>query len=219
MRDALRALPLHMNIGIIGAGNIGSTLAKLAVDHGHTVVIANSRGPETLRVLVADLGPQARAATAEEAAEAGDIAVVTIPLKAYQAVPVDPLAGKLVIDTNNYYPERDGQLAALDDGSTTSAELLAAHLPKSRVVKAFNHLYAADIADHGQPAGTPGRRALAVAGDDAAAKAQVTELIDEFGFDTVDAGPLSEGRRFEPNTPAYGPRLDAVEMGAALAEA
>jgi 8-hydroxy-5-deazaflavin:NADPH oxidoreductase len=219
MRGSLRALAVDMNIGIIGAGNIGSTLAKLATDHGHTVVIANSRAPETLSGLVAGLGPPARAATAEEAAEAGDIVVVTIPLKAYLAVPVAPLAGKVVIDTDNYYPQRDGQLAELDDGSTTSAELLAAHLPKSRVVKAFNHLYAKDIAEHGQPAGTPGRRALAVAGDDAAAKAQVTELIDEFGFDTVDAGPLSEGWRYQPNTPAYGPRLDAAELRDALAKA
>ncbi len=208
-----------MNLGIIGAGNIGSVLAKLAVDHGHTVVIANSRGPETLSDLSAQLGPSARAATAQEAAEAGDVVVVTIPLKAIDAVPVAPLAGKTVIDTNNYYPGRDGQIAALDDDSTTSSELLAAHLPESHVVKAFNHLYAADLASHGTSAGTPGRRALAVAGDDSAAKQQVVDLIDEFGFDAVDVGPLAQGRRFQPDTALYGPRLDAAGMRGALAKA
>jgi predicted dinucleotide-binding enzyme len=212
-------LAVVMNIGIIGAGNIGSVLAKLAVEHGHTVVIANSRGPQTLRDLVADLGPSAKAATAAEAAADGDIVVVTIPLKAYRTVPATPLAGKVVIDTNNYYPGRDGQFPELDNGSTTSSELLQTHLPSSRVVKAFNHLYAADIGAHGQPSGSPGRRALVIAGDDADAKAEVSALMDDFGFDVVDAGLLAEGRRFQPGTPAYGPRLDAPEMRAALAKA
>jgi 8-hydroxy-5-deazaflavin:NADPH oxidoreductase len=219
MRAEAMALAVVMDIGIIGAGNIGSVLAKLAVDHGHTVVIANSRGPETLRDLVAALGPSARAAAAAQAASEGDIVVVTIPLKAYRSVPVEPLAGKIVIDTNNYYPGRDGQIAELDNDSTTSSELLQAHLPSSRVVKAFNHLYAADIGSHGQPGGSAGRRALAIAGDDADAKAEVMALIDQFGFDTVDAGPLAEGRRFQPGTPAYGPRLDAAGMREAFANA
>jgi 8-hydroxy-5-deazaflavin:NADPH oxidoreductase len=219
MRGATTVLAVHVNIGIIGAGNIGSVLAKQAVDHGYHVVIANSRRPETLRELIADLGPSARAGTAAEAAADGDIVVVTIPLKAYQSVPVAPLAGKVVIDTNNYYPGRDGQIADLDNAATTSSELLQAHLPSSRVVKAFNHLYAADIGAHGQPAGSPGRRALVIAGDDADAKAEVSALIDEFGFDTVDAGPLAEGRRFQPGMPVYGPRLDAAEMRAGLANA
>jgi predicted dinucleotide-binding enzyme len=219
MRGATTVLAVHVNIGIIGAGNIGSVLAKQAVDHWYHVVIANSRRPETLRELIADLGPSARAGTAAEAAADGDIVVVTIPLKAYQSVPVAPLAGKVVIDTNNYYPGRDGQIADLDNAATTSSELLQAHLPSSRVVKAFNHLYAADIGAHGQPAGSPGRRALVIAGDDADAKAEVSALIDEFGFDTVDAGPLAEGRRFQPGMPVYGPRLDAAEMRAGLANA
>ena len=212
-------LAVVMNIGIIGAGNIGGVLAKLAVEHGHTVVIANSRGPQTLRDLVADLGPSAKAATAAEAAADGDIVVVTIPLKAYRTVPATPLAGKVVLDTNNYYPGRDGQFPELDNGSTTSSELLQTHLPSSRVVKAFNHLYAADIGAHGRPSVSPGRRALVIAGDDADAKAEVSALMDDFGFDVVDAGPLAEGRRFQPGTPAYGPRLDAPEMRAALAKA
>jgi hypothetical protein len=217
MCAAAAVLGVHMNTGIIGAGNIGSAVARQAVAHGHSVVIANSRGPETLGDLVADLGPSARAGTVAEAAADGDIVVVTIPLKAYQSVPVEPLVGKVVIDTNNYYPGRDGQITGLDDGTTTSSELLQAHLPSSRVVKAFNHLYAADIGAHGQPAGSPGRRALVIAGDDPEAKAEVSALIEEFGFDVVDAGRLAEGRRFEPGTPPYGPRLDATEMRAALA--
>ena len=162
-------------IGLIGAGHIGSQVARLAATHGYNVVISNSRGPETLSTLVAELGPNARAGTAVEAAEAGDIVVVTVPLKNYRAVPVAPLAGKIVIDTNNYYPERDGHIRELDNESTTTAELLQAHLPTSKVVKAFNHIYAAELTTHGQPAGSKNRRALVIAGDDQAAKATVTQ--------------------------------------------
>jgi predicted dinucleotide-binding enzyme len=206
-----------MRIGLIGAGNIGSTLAKLAVDHGHEVVLSNSRGPQTLDDLVKRLGDRASAGTAIEAAEAGDVVVVTIPLKNYRAVPVDALAGKTVIDTNNYYPERDGQIPELDDESTTSSELLAAHLPESQVVKAFNNTYYSDLATQGRPSGTPGRRALPISGDDAEAKRVVAGLLDEFGFDPVDAGPLAEGRRFQPGTPAYGGRFDEAGLREALA--
>jgi predicted dinucleotide-binding enzyme len=199
-------------IGFIGAGHIGSQLARLAVAHGYDVVISNSRGPETLSDLIKELGPKARAATPVEAAKAGDIVVVTIPLKNYRTVPVEPLAGKIVIDTNNYYPQRDGQIPELDNESTTTAELLQAHLPTSRVVKAFNHLYASSLTTDGQAPGTPNRRALAIAGDDEGAKATVTRLIDEFGFDTVDAGPLKEGWRIQRDTPGYGPRRTADEL-------
>ncbi len=206
-------------LGLIGSGTIGSTLARLAVDHGHQVVLSNSRGPETLDTLVAELGSAARADTAAGAAAAGDVVVVTIPLKNYRQVPVEPLRGKVVIDTNNYYPQRDGQVPELDDGSTTSSELLQAHLPESRVVKAFNHLLASHLADHGRPAGTSGRRALAIAGDDDGAKRTVAALIDEFGFDAVDLGPLSEGWRVQPDTPGYGSELDAEGLRRAAAEA
>src|ERR1700693_2891537 len=206
-------------IGLIGAGHIGSQIAQLAVAHGYDVVINNSRGPETLSALVAELGPKARAATAFDAAKAGDIVVVTVPLKNYRAVPVEPLAGKVVIDTNNYYPQRDGHIRELDEESTTTAELLQAHLPTSKVVKAFNHIYAADLTTHGQPAGTKGRRALAIAGDDPAAKATVSRLIDQFGFDTVDAGALREGWRIQRDTPGYGPRRTAEELRRDLAAA
>jgi 8-hydroxy-5-deazaflavin:NADPH oxidoreductase len=206
-----------MRIGLIGAGNIGSTLARLAVDNGHEVVVSNSRGPETLTDLVDSLGDSARAGTAAEAAQDGELVVVTIPLRSYRQVPVAELAGKTVIDTNNYYPQRDGHIAALDDGSTTSSELLAAHLPTSRIVKAFNNIYFKDLATQGQPAGTPDRRALPVAGDDDEPKKVVSELIEEFGFDVVDVGPLSEGRRFERDKPAYVARFDAGSLREALA--
>src|SRR3954449_7863117 len=199
-------------IGLIGAGHIGSQIARLAVANGYDVVISNSRGPESLRDLITELGPKARAASVAEAAQAGDLVVVTIPLKQIRTVPVEPLAGKVVIDTNNYYPQRDGQIPELDNESTTTSELLQAHLPKSKVVKAFNHIYAAELTTHGQPAGTRNRRALVIAGDDAAAKATVTHLLDQFGFDTVDAGPLKEGWRIQRDTPGYGPRRTADEL-------
>jgi predicted dinucleotide-binding enzyme len=206
-------------IGLIGAGKIGSQLARLAVAHGYDVVISNSRGPETLTALVAELGPRARAATAVDAARAGDFVVVTVPLKNYREVPVEPLAGKIVIDTNNYYPQRDGHIAELDNESTTTAELLQAHLPTSRVVKAFNHIYAVELTTDGRPAGTKNRRALVIAGDDPAAKAAVARLIDEFGFDVVDAGPLREGWRIQRDAPGYGPRRTAEELRKDLAAA
>ena len=206
-------------IGFIGSGNIGSTVARLAVAAGHDVVLSNSRGPDTLADLVAELGPKASAATSTEAAERGDIVVVTIPLRGYQDVPVAPLAGKIVIDTNNYYWQRDGHFAELDDESTTSAELLQAHLPQSRVVKAFNHIQVLQLAADGQSAGSENRRALVISGADDGAKAEVTSLLDSFGYDVVDAGPLSEGWRFEPDHPAYGPRLTVAEMTTALAAA
>ena len=206
-------------IGLIGAGHIGSQLGRLAVAHGYDVVISNSRGPETLGALVAELGPRARAATVVEAAKAGDLVVVTIPLKNYRTVPVEPLAGKIVIDTNNYYPQRDGRIPELDNESTTTSELLQAHLPASKIVKAFNHIYAAHLTTDGQPSGTKNRRALVIAGDDPTAKTTVTALLDQFGFDTVDAGPLREGWRIQRDTPGYGPRRTAEELRRDLAAA
>ena len=207
-------------IGIIGAGHIGSQIARLAVRTSYKVVISNSRGPETLSSLIAELGADlARAATSVEAAQAGDIVVVTIPLKNYREVPVEPLAGKIVIDTNNYYTERDGKIVELDTESTTTSELLQAHLPTSKVVKAFNHIYAAELTTHGQPTGSNNRRALVIAGDDPNAKAVVARLLDQFGFDTVDVGLLKEGWRIQRDTPGYGPRRTAEELREDLAAA
>jgi predicted dinucleotide-binding enzyme len=206
-------------IGLIGAGRIGSQVARLAVANGYEVVISNSRGPESLAEIVTELGPKARAVTVVEAAQAGDIVVVTIPLKNYRAVPVEPLVGKIVIDTNNYYPDRDGHIPELDNESTTTSELLQTHLPESKVVKAFNHIYAAQLTTDGRPTGTKNRRALVIAGDDPDAKDVVTRLLDQFGFDTVDAGPLSEGWRIQRDTPGYGPRRTAEELRRDLAAA
>ena len=206
-------------IGFIGSGHIGSQLARLAVANGHDVVLSNSRGPQTLADLVAELGPAARAATPTEAAAAADVAVVTTPLRALETLPVEQLAGKVVIDTNTDYPQRDGNIAELDDESTTTAELLQSRLPDSYVVKAFNHILAADLTTDGQPADSPGRRALVVAGDDADARMAVGELIDSFGFDTVELEHLSEGWRIQRDTPAYGVRRTADELRADLAAA
>ena len=206
-------------IGFIGAGNIGSQVARKAVASGYDVVLSNSRGPETLADLVAELGPRARAATPAEAAEAADIAVVTVPFGRYTEVPVEPLAGKTVLDTNNYYFERDGHYTELDSGATTSSALLQQHLPTSRVVKAFNHIGAAEIGTDGTPAGTPNRRAIALAGDDQDAKSTVAALYDSFGFDAVDVGSLSDSWRIQRDTPGYGIRQNADELRENLARA
>ena len=205
--------------GIIGAGNIGSQVARAVIAHGHDVVISNSRGPETLADLVADLGPKARAATATEAGTAGDVVVVTVPLKNLDQVPVEPLAGKTVIDTNNYYFERDGHITALDEGTDTTAEMLQRHLPTSTVVKGFNHIPADDITTDTAPAGTPDRRALATSSDSPEAVALMTDLYDELGFDTVDVSPLSESWRVERDRPAYVVRQTKDELVANLAKA
>lgn len=204
-------------IGIIGAGHIGSTIAKVAVEHGYDVVISNSRGPESLAPLAEQLGGRARAATSTEAAEAGDFVVVTVPLKAYRDIPTGRLAGKIVIDTNNYYWERDGHIAELDREETTTSQLLQEHLPNSRVAKGFNHIGSGEIATDGLPAGSPNRRALATASDFEDAAALVTALYDEFGFDTVNIGPLSESWRIERDQPGYGIRQNADELRRNLA--
>jgi predicted dinucleotide-binding enzyme len=206
-------------VGIIGAGHIGSALARGLVDRGYTVVISNSRGPETLTALVDDLGANASAATVTDAAASGDIVIVTVPLKAYQDVPVEPLAGKIVLDTNNYYWERDGRIAELDEKQATTTGLLQAHLPGAKVAKAFNHILAADILTTGSPAGTPDRRALATASDHPEASAFVTELYDQFGFDTVDIGSVAESWRVERDQPAYVARQTKAELEQNLARA
>ncbi|NQX05359.1 NAD(P)-binding domain-containing protein [Rathayibacter sp. VKM Ac-2856] len=205
--------------GIIGAGNIGSQVARAVLAQGDEVVIANSRGPETLADLIAELGPKARAATAQEAAEAAEVAVVTVPLKNLEEVPVAPLAGKIVLDTNNYYFERDGRIEALDKGETTTSEMLQKHLPDSKVVKAFNHIMAADITTDGTPAGTEDRRALATSSDYPEAVHFVTDLYDRLGFDTVAITPLSESWRVERDRPAYVVRQNREELEANLAKA
>lgn len=206
-------------IGIIGAGHIGSQIARKVVELGYDVVISNSRGRETLAGLVAELGAHARAATPAEAAAAGDFAVVTVPLRNYQAIPVEPLAGKIVIDTNNYYWERDGRIPELDKGEATTSGLLQKHLPTSKVAKGFNHIIAQEIGTDGTPSGTENRRALATASDYPEAAELVEKLYDEFGFDTVNIGPLDESWRVERDRPAYVVRQNAVELKDNLAKA
>jgi predicted dinucleotide-binding enzyme len=191
-------------LGLIGSGQIGGTLARLAVDAGLDVVLSNARGPETLAGLVAELGPRARAGTAQEAAAAGDWVVVSVPVKAYPQVPREALVGKTVLDTGNYYPQRDGQIRELDSQETTDSGLLQRYLEGAHVVKAFNNIYFKHLAALPRPAGAGERAALPIAGDDAGAKAQAAELLDLLGYDVVDAGPLAEGRRFQPGTAAYG---------------
>lgn len=190
-------------IGLIGSGNIGSTVARLSVDAGYDVVLSNSRGPETLADLVAELGPHARAATAWEAAAAGDLVVVTVPLKAYQSMPAEPLEGKTVIDTNNYYPERDGRIAALDEGTSTTSELLQQHLPQSYIVKTFNNIYFRALGALARPAGASDRSTLPIYGDDASSKTTVTGFLDAIGYDALDAGVLADSWRSENGKPVY----------------
>ncbi|ANH39040.1 NADP oxidoreductase coenzyme F420-dependent [Nocardioides dokdonensis FR1436] len=191
-------------LALIGSGNIGSGVARLAVAAGHDVVLSNSRGPDTLTDLVEELGPRARAATAEEAAGAGDVVVVTVPLGAVPTLPAEPLAGRLVLDTSNYYPERDGNIAELDDRSTTTSAWVQQHLPGARVVKVFNNIFYGHLPVLARPAGSPERSALPIAGDDAQALAEATAFLDTLGYDAVVAGDLAQSWRFEPGTPAYG---------------
>ena len=190
--------------GFIGSGNIGSTVAQLAVNAGEEVVLSNSRGPETLSELVAKLGPKARATTPIDAASAGDIVVATIPLGKYMELPVAELRGKVVLDTMNYYPQRDGQIEELDNESTTTSELVQQFLPDSKVVKVFNNISFVHLGLLARPSGDPERSALAISGDDAEAKAVVIELLDRIGYDTLDLGSLSEGWRIQRDTVAYG---------------
>jgi 8-hydroxy-5-deazaflavin:NADPH oxidoreductase len=191
-------------VGFLGSGYIGSTVARLSVAAGHRVVLSNSRAPETLNELVAEVGPLAEAATAAHAAATGDIVVVAIPVRAYRDLPAGELAGRVVIDTGNYYPQRDGQLAELDSGSLTSSELLQQELPGASVVKAFNNIYFRHLAALSRPSGAADRSYLPIAGDDAAAKSAVTAFLDSIGYGTIDVGPLAAGWRYQPGTPAYG---------------
>jgi 8-hydroxy-5-deazaflavin:NADPH oxidoreductase len=218
-RGSSRVAVVVTTIGIVGSGNIGSSVARAALEHGYEVVISNSRGPETLTELVAELGPKAVAGTTADAVGAGDLVLVAIPLKNISDLDPAPFAGKVVIDANNYYPQRDGQIAALDDESTTSSELLQAHLAEAKVVKAFNHIMAAQILSTAQPAGVPNRRALVIAGDDQAAKDQVAAFVDAIGFDVLDVGALGEGWRIQRDTPGYVQQRDLAGLRADVAAA
>jgi hypothetical protein len=207
-----------MKVGIIGAGMIGGTLARRLAALGYPVVVANSREPASLAPLIAEIGASAEAACAADVALAADLVVVAVPFKAVPNLPAEHLAGKVVIDATNYYPGRDGPIAALDDGSTTSSEVLASHLPGARVVKAFNTIYFMRLRDEGRPPGARDRQVVFVAGDDDGAKAAVAALIDDLGFDIVDTGALGTGgRRQQPGTPLFNHPLSRAEAEALLA--
>jgi 8-hydroxy-5-deazaflavin:NADPH oxidoreductase len=193
-----------MKIGIIGAGKIGGTLARLFAQAGHDVAISNSRGPDTLGDLVEEIDHGVRAMTARDAAAFGELVVVSVPLHAYRDIPVQQTAGKIVVDTNNYYPSRDGQIPELDDDRTTSSELLQAHLPDAPVVKAFNAIMWKHLGSDGRPPSDPERLGIPISGDDEHAKRMVSELIDQIGFEAIDAGTLADGgRRHQPGAPGY----------------
>jgi predicted dinucleotide-binding enzyme len=198
-------------VGFIGSGSIGGTVARLAVAAGLDVVLSNSRGPQTLAELVGELGPKARAGTVAEAAAAGDLVVLSVPFKAHTELPVERLAGKVVLDTDNYYPQRDGHFAELDEGKLTSAELEQRHLGTAKVVKVFNNIYFRHLGSLPRPAGAADRTALIIAGDDAEAKQAATAFLDAIGYDAVDAGALADSWRFEPGQPAYGPPYGSME--------
>jgi 8-hydroxy-5-deazaflavin:NADPH oxidoreductase len=207
-----------MNIGVIGAGFIGRAVAQLALAAGHEVMLSNSRGPQTMSSVLSGI-PGVQVGRAEDAAKFGELVLIAIPLEHYRAVLPQWLEGKTVMDANNYYPQRDGHIPVLDRFETTTSRLLADHLPHAHVVKVFNAIFAPELTQDARPHGATDRRALPVAADDAAAKAQVIRLLDELGFDAVDAGGLDESWRFERAKPAYCVRLDQHALKAALAAA
>ena len=206
-----------MKIGIIGAGFVGKGIARLAIDAGYEVMVSNSRGPKSLSSIPSGIG--ARIGTIADAVNFGDMVLVAIPLEQYISLPSELLAGKIVIDAINYYPERDGSVPALDARQTTTSELVADHLPSSHVVKAFNAILAKDLEKDARRAGTADRRALPIAGDNRDAKMRVMDLVDQLGFDPVDAGSLADSWRFERAKPAYCIPLNVEQLARALTAA
>jgi predicted dinucleotide-binding enzyme len=207
-----------MKIGIIGAGHIGANAARLFVEAGHEIAVANSRGAETLQELVAELGERARAANVEDAAQFGEVVFVSIPFGKYKELPADAFDGKIVIDSNNYYPDRDGNFAELDKNETSSSELLAEHLRGARVVKGFNTIWFEHLKTQGDKELPPAeRRAIFIAGDDEEAKKTVAKLIEDIGFGAVDTGDLSDGGLAQqPGTALYNRNLTAGEAYAII---
>ena len=203
-----------MKIGIIGAGFVGREVGKAAVRNGHEVMLSNSRGPKSLYTWRSGTGCEV--GTVNDAVTFGQIVIIGTPMDAYDTVPAEALEGKLVVDANNYHPLRDGPIEALDKKETTVSELLQKRIPKSRIVKAFNSIRMEQFERDARPADATDRRAIPIAGDNAEDKRLVAKLIDEMGYDTVDAGALSEGWRFDHGSPVYCKTLSKSELAQQL---